>query len=246
MKTIETLEELRRNLSILETYLTEGNDDESDYASSLIKNGMCFVAYKIKNEWRFAPSRFIGYANNSIQLHKNNDDKDGKETNPAIEKLADASLGENNDLEKKFLTYCSDLGINPKNNHRKYWIFDFGENDFIENELLNDEFPEGKIVERKHKIRERSVEVVNAKKKLFQKTHNHLFCELCGFDFHEKYGDIGKKFIEAHHTIPVSEMKDGHKTKLEDLVLLCSNCHRMIHRRRPWLRINELKKLIVR
>ncbi len=30
-------------------------------------------------------------------------------------------------------------------------------------------------------------------------------------------------------------------SKLEDLVLVCSNCHRMIHRKRPWLSATELR-----
>jgi 5-methylcytosine-specific restriction protein A len=28
--------------------------------------------------------------------------------------------------------------------------------------------------------------------------------------------------------------------------LICSNCHRMIHRRAPWLKPEELRELIVR
>ena len=42
----------------------------------------------------------------------------------------------------------------------------------------------------------------------------------------------------------VAEIKAGQKTKIEDLSLLCSNCHRMIHRRVPWLKIEELKSII--
>jgi 5-methylcytosine-specific restriction enzyme A len=33
---------------------------------------------------------------------------------------------------------------------------------------------------------------------------------------------------------------------LADLALLCSNCHRMIHRTKQWLTVEELKKLVER
>ena len=55
---------------------------------------------------------------------------------------------------------------------------------------------------------------------------------------------IGEDFIEGHHTIPVSEMKPNHKTKPEEIAMVCSNCHRMLHRKRPWLSIDKLKELI--
>jgi 5-methylcytosine-specific restriction protein A len=58
--------------------------------------------------------------------------------------------------------------------------------------------------------------------------------------FEELYGDVGHGFIEVHHVRPVHELQPGDKTKLGDLVLVCANCHRMIHRRRPWLSMSEL------
>jgi len=57
-------------------------------------------------------------------------------------------------------------------------------------------------------------------------------CKACGFDFASKYGSIGREFIEAHHLTPLSELK-GQKLTLDpktDFMVLCSNCHRMIHR----------------
>lgn len=54
----------------------------------------------------------------------------------------------------------------------------------------------------------------------------------------------GEGFIECHHTIPVSELGPGQKTKLRDLVLLCSNCHRMVHSARPWLSVEELQECL--
>lgn len=106
------------------------------------------------------------------------------------------------------------------------------------------EFPEGRAYEAKHKKRERSQELVVKAKRAFRAKHGRLFCEVCNFDFERTYGGPGEGFIEAHHIIPVSELKPGSKTKVSDLALVCSNCHRMLHRRRPWLAIPELRKLI--
>ena len=106
-------------------------------------------------------------------------------------------------------------------------------------------FSEGKKKLRQHIYRERNPRVILLAKQKFKEQHNgKLFCEICGFDFQEKYGDIGEDFIEGHHTIPVSELNEGHITRIDDIALVCSNCHRMLHRRRPWLNKEELKSLL--
>jgi predicted HNH restriction endonuclease len=244
IRTIKDKEELRSNLSTVEHYLTDGTDDESDFVNSLIKKGNCFVAYKMNNEWRFAPSRFVGYQNNSMKVHLNNKNKDGRETNPVIDKVIGSKLEQLDFFESEYLKYCKSLGIDPDNRKRKYWQIDFGENDFTDNSKLDDEFPEGKIVERKHKARERNRDLVVLAKNIFKEKNGRLFCEACGFDFEENYGELGKDFIEAHHTKPVSEMSFNAKTRVEDLIMVCSNCHKMIHRKRPWLNMQEIKGLI--
>ncbi|WP_079530620.1 HNH endonuclease [Halobacillus hunanensis] len=49
--------------------------------------------------------------------------------------------------------------------------------------------------------------------------------------------------MECHHSIPSQSLRQGIK-KLKDLVLVCSNCHRMLHRKTPWLTKKQLKSLI--
>lgn len=106
-------------------------------------------------------------------------------------------------------------------------------------------FIEGKRVEKRHFLQERNPKVIKLAKANFKKKHGRIFCEICGFDFYKVYGTIGEDFIEAHHTLPLSKIKDESvKTKVEDIALLCSNCHRMIHRKRPWLEMNDLKLLL--
>ncbi|WP_404323709.1 HNH endonuclease [Cytobacillus firmus] len=107
-------------------------------------------------------------------------------------------------------------------------------------------FEEGKKKLKQHIVRERNPAVIKLAKERFKATHGRLFCEVCDFDFYQKYGELGDDFIEGHHTIPVSELEEGQKTKVEDIALVCSNCHKMLHRRRPWLSKVELKRLIER
>jgi hypothetical protein len=89
---------------------------------------------------------------------------------------------------------------------------------------------EGQIIQRLHRFRERDKTIIAAAKAEFQKRHGSLFCSICGFSFHKFYGDFGKEFIEAHHLKPISERTKAEETRVQDLVMVCANCHRMIHR----------------
>ena len=109
-----------------------------------------------------------------------------------------------------------------------------------------DKFPEGKVKYRLHRTKERNGKLTKQVKENFKKTNGgKLFCQCCNFDFVKKYGDIGEDFIEAHHLIPIKDIDENHETSPKDIVLLCSNCHRMIHRHRPWIDSpKKLKKLL--
>ena len=104
-------------------------------------------------------------------------------------------------------------------------------------------FPEGKKKLRQHLVRERNQALVSRKKGIAKKEAK-LSCCICEFSFEEYYGDIGRDYIEAHHVLPVSELKEDCETRLEDIVLVCSNCHRILHRKRPWLGADELKSIL--
>ncbi|MBU6994425.1 HNH endonuclease [Ferrovum myxofaciens] len=107
-------------------------------------------------------------------------------------------------------------------------------------------FPEGRESFKIHRQRERDGKMPRkAKEKRLAETKK-LECDICGMDFHSVYGKLGYGFIEAHHTVPVSKLNGAVKTKLDDLALVCSNCHRMLHRGSTLLTIEELKKLVQR
>jgi 5-methylcytosine-specific restriction protein A len=74
-------------------------------------------------------------------------------------------------------------------------------------------------------------------------------CSACGFDFAEQYGSLGEGYIEIHYRGPDSPSRKerARETRVDpvtDLIPLCSNCHRMIHRPETMLGTEELKELI--
>lgn len=70
-------------------------------------------------------------------------------------------------------------------------------------------------------------------------------CLACGFDFKQKYGDLGSEFIVVHHVVPVSRIgADYLIDPKNDLITLCANCHAMIHRHDPPLNLEELRSIV--
>lgn len=74
-------------------------------------------------------------------------------------------------------------------------------------------------------------------------------CVACGFNFGNAYGELGEGFIELHHLVPLSERQDAAskqmlKTRVVDVVPLCANCHRVVHRERPATPVERLRAAI--
>ncbi|MCX5303724.1 HNH endonuclease [Streptomyces sp. NBC_00160] len=103
--------------------------------------------------------------------------------------------------------------------------------------------PEGRVLYRRHRTRERNKGLRKKKITAVLKAGGSLACEACGFDFALVYGERGEGYIECHHVVPLHEAGEG-TTKLSDLALICSNCHRMIHRSAPWPTPAELRDLL--
>jgi len=74
-------------------------------------------------------------------------------------------------------------------------------------------------------------------------------CEVCAFSFVERYGIVGKEFLEAHHLDPLAERSELEwstqvRTAADRVVAVCSNCHRMLHRRKPPYTLDELRGML--
>lgn len=95
-----------------------------------------------------------------------------------------------------------------------------------------------------HLKRERNVLIVRRKKANVLAETGALKCEVCGFDFKVIYGEHGREFCEVHHLVPLHKSDGVVKTELNDLAIVCSNCHRIIHRINPMPSIQDLAKII--
>lgn len=113
----------------------------------------------------------------------------------------------------------------------------------IENDEDEESFSvrEGKVIYKLHKYIERNNKINKKKKEIYFKKNGKLDCEVCGFDFKVVYGDIGIGFIECHHRKPLFELNEETETTLDDLALVCANCHRMLHSDLDTLSIESLK-----
>ncbi len=94
--------------------------------------------------------------------------------------------------------------------------------------------------------KKRSAKLVKAKKDEAFKNFDKLCCEVCGFNFAATYGEWGKKCCEAHHLNQLSKSDGEVETTPEKLVIICANCHRVIHQKDPMLTIDELQKEIAK
>lgn len=94
-----------------------------------------------------------------------------------------------------------------------------------------------------HLARERSGYLAAERKRM-----DDYRCGICGRTFEELYGEeLGDGFAEAHHIRPLKNAADRVKTRVEDLITVCSNCHRMLHRMSGQSAdIAKLKKIVRR
>jgi 5-methylcytosine-specific restriction enzyme A len=59
-------------------------------------------------------------------------------------------------------------------------------------EEAEDEVIEGKLLYRRHRVRERDASIVKRKKASVLKAHGQLACEVCGFNFATVYGELAR------------------------------------------------------
>jgi hypothetical protein len=81
-----------------------------------------------------------------------------------------------------------------------------------------------------HRTRERALRFAKLRER-FEEV-GCLSCEVpgCGFDFEAAYGELGAAYAEVHHLKPLARLRGRTKTTLDDLAVVCANCHAMIHR----------------
>jgi 5-methylcytosine-specific restriction protein A len=106
------------------------------------------------------------------------------------------------------------------------------ENGEILEPVMDQESPasEGRLIAAWVRRRERDPAIRRRKLEHIAKTGRPRDCEVCGFNFDRVYGaDHAVGYVEVHHVVPL-HLSGLTTTRLSDLVLLCANCHRMLHR----------------
>jgi hypothetical protein len=103
---------------------------------------------------------------------------------------------------------------------------------------------EGRKYFANHLRSERSRTIVLKKKAQALAKYGKLECEVCKFDFKKVFGTLGENFCEVHHLAPLGKSNGRITTELKDLSVVCSNCHRMLHRLPDGEGILDLRRLI--
>jgi hypothetical protein len=147
----------------------------------------------------------------------------------------------NRGLTNPIINLTNNIGLTEVETQEDIWrLF----NNFFCPDLINEIFipqepigiygeVEGDKIIREHikqELTRRNSKIVQlAKEQALINGNGRIKCECCNFDFLEVYGQLGAKFIECHHKIHLSS---GERlTEINDLALVCSNCHRMLHRK---------------
>lgn len=75
--------------------------------------------------------------------------------------------------------------------------------------------------------------------------HYGCSCKVCGFNFEEEWGELGKDFIHVHHLKEISSVGEEYEVDpVNDLIPVCPNCHAMLHRRKPVGSVDEMRRLL--
>jgi len=143
--------------------------------------------------------------------------------------------------QSNFVAVKMSLGDQPR-----FTVRELNENDLSELEVetkatIEKEAREGQTYTKEATFRRRNGALIQAKK-----ANSDYRCEVCGFSFEQTYGPTGREYIIAHHIEPLSKRSSPSNTRLEDIALLCANCHAMVHTQNPPLSPERLRKLLHR
>ena len=112
---VETREEIIQNVDVLHRYGL-GDGPERRFHDGRIKNGKVFAAVRQGDEYRFAPSKFAGYAANNLGHEQKLAERDCGVTNQRIESIAGPPLeigsAAYRAVDDAYLAYCNTHGIN--------------------------------------------------------------------------------------------------------------------------------------
>ncbi len=244
MDFVNTKEQIAKNLVRFARYESSSRSLQVNYFRERLQKGTNFVVAVSSGDFLFCPSRFVGYADCTVEKHQAFREKHGGKTTPQISKILGGPPQSNTDLEKRYEAKCASLSIKPDNKERAYWLIDLCESDVASDvpEGVNGypgevpQYIEGATKQIYVNAFERDPA---ARKKCLD--HHGFECTVCKLDFSKRYGDTGKEFIHVHHLHPLHLGKGPRNTNpVSDLRPVCPNCHAMLHRSDPPFTIEEM------
>ena len=139
MELVKNIEEILENAKRFDEYLKHGNSGEKEFAINCIALGRCFVVVKENDVYKFYPSKYIGYKDNSesnyynawitaepIPGEKNYGGVgiytfDGRASNKAISKVLSCTCKNDYEMSEKFTEYCNKYGLKGSEK-KKFWL----------------------------------------------------------------------------------------------------------------------------
>lgn len=141
MELVTKLTDILENAKRFDKYLHSINFHKKDFAVSCLKRGRCFVVIKEGGKYKFYPSKFIGYQDNSNKSYNaalddacaipNEKGKpyhdadhytfDGRMSNKAINKILGCTCEKDPEMAQRFIEYCNDYGLAVLDN-KKFWL----------------------------------------------------------------------------------------------------------------------------
>ena len=124
MQTVKTLKDLMNNADRFDEYL--GNEKFKEFAEDLLRKDSCFLSVKKDTMFRFYPSCFLVYKDNSCDKHISHDEKEETEICKIITEIVKYDPDSFNELEFEYCNYCEKLGFEPNKTtlsgvRRQYW-----------------------------------------------------------------------------------------------------------------------------
>lgn len=122
---VESREQIDENLRRLQTYLKSSRDEERAFAKDLLRRAKCLVLSFRGGQVLAGPSRFVGYASNGLEKHKQNVYMHGSLTNAAISSVFGQDMIEDSAQEQAYQDFCRQYQVERvSQSRRKYWRVD--------------------------------------------------------------------------------------------------------------------------
>ncbi len=128
---VENTDQVIENIKTIERYLNSEVEEEKQFAQDLIKKGRSMLIYKVNGQNHFAPIRFLGFKKNSQAAHIENENRESRDTAPAIQSLMGKPFT-HDVIEKEFNEYANGFKGATLKAKRKYWRIRNDHNKYFE------------------------------------------------------------------------------------------------------------------